>query len=77
MGMFDTVYVPCQCGGRAEVQTKAGECTLRDYDAERGVPAEIAADLNGQTATCRDCGAGYELLPTVPIDRVVMLGRRL
>lgn len=45
MGMFDSVFVDCpKCRTRQELQSKAGECTLREYDIY-GAPLRILADL--------------------------------
>lgn len=77
MGMFDTVYVRCECGDRAEIQSKAGECQLYDYQAQEGVPTEIARDIRGQTARCRGCGAEYEMRVFHPVGIEFMEGRKL
>lgn len=54
MGMFDRVWLPCACGGLVEFQTKAGDCTLRDYGAS-DLPPEIAADIHGEIERCGSC----------------------
>ncbi len=67
MGMFDSVYVDCECGGRAEFQSKAGECILTCYN-EHDMPAEIAADLKGEYSYCDKCNAMCELFVSISVN---------
>lgn len=67
MGMFDSYYARCKCGGKAEFQSKAGDCVLAEYSRYKEPPADVAADLIGQEAACDRCG-----LP-VTLKGVVML----
>ena len=54
--MFDSLRIKCtNCGHEIEFQSKAGDCTLHDYDIQ-GLPANIAMDLNGQSEECEGCG---------------------
>ena len=70
MGMFDRVWVACPaCGYRNEHQSKAGECSLYDYEVV-SAPTEVAADVAGP-ATCGKCGAGY----TVTVQALVGVHR--
>ncbi len=55
MGMFDRVWFKCpSCGEDVEVQSKAGNCFLSDFD-QGSVPLEIAKDIGGEPAYCRKC----------------------
>jgi len=58
MGMFDSVIMNCECGGKVEWQSKAGDCHL-DVFSPNSVPVVIAADINGETAYCRNCNKAY------------------
>lgn len=62
MGMFDSVWFECpQCLERlVEVQSKAGECVLRDIPSEE-VPLGIADDILGETASCHKCGRSWKV----------------
>lgn len=52
MGVFDSVIARCpDCGGPIEYQSKAGDCLLREYSLW-DVPAEIAADIDGDIGRC-------------------------
>lgn len=56
MGMFDTVLIPCtSCGKNVEMQTKDGECALREYTTE-DIPWNLAYSLDGRSETCQHCG---------------------
>ena len=64
MGMFDRVWVACpDCGHRNEHQTKAGECSLADYEVYNA-PPEVAAAVAGPAA-CEECGQPYEVVAHV------------
>jgi len=55
MGCYDTVHALCrQCGGEMEIQSKAGDCMLQDFDLSDAPPA-ILGDLHGETLACRRC----------------------
>lgn len=55
MGMYDNVIVYCPyCGGQIEFQSKAGGCTLINYNLD-SVPIDIANDLIGKTEVCGKC----------------------
>lgn len=61
MGMFDSVMFRCpKCDSQMEVQSKAGECTLREYEPW-SVPESIAKDIAGQTAFCDNCDKQYRV----------------
>lgn len=70
MGMFDRVWVRCDCGNRVEFQSKAGDCCLRDYTLD-DVPARIAADLIGNSERCQKCGATITISGAVTLMREV------
>jgi hypothetical protein len=54
--MFDSVLVRCRtCGEQVEFQSKAGECGLAEYSLD-DCPPEIAADILGDSESCRKCG---------------------
>ena len=54
MGCFDTLTVRCPCGGEIKLQSKAGDCTLSEYDLS-DVPVEILGALNGCGGPCPKC----------------------
>ena len=65
MGMFDSVYVQCpNCKSELEVQSKAGECTLRGYSEY--VPTAIAVDLKERRKSCSNCGCVFTIKADVP-----------
>lgn len=71
MGMFDSVVMRCDCGGMIEVQSKAGDCLLRSYDAH-AVPSRIAVDVNGQYGACDRCGTTKQLrISFVPTPDII------
>lgn len=55
MGMFDRVWIGCpKCGNSIEFQSKAGDCTLADYNLD-AVPTKIAGDIIGDEELCPKC----------------------
>lgn len=54
MGMFDSVWIKCNCGRNIEFQSKAGDCMLYDYEFP-SAPQEILLDLDNQEKTCKYC----------------------
>jgi phage FluMu protein Com len=65
MGMYDSVRVPCpDCKEVIEFQSKAGECSLADYELHNAPPA-ILGDLDGQTCRCSKCGRAVTIRTTV------------
>jgi transcription elongation factor Elf1 len=55
MSSFDTVSFKCpECGHYIEVQTKAGDCRMKEY-ANLRVPAIIAASMNAEKVQCDCC----------------------
>lgn len=65
MGMYDTVIFTCEvCGRTLSVQSKSGECLLKEYNADH-VPLDIAIGVledeyegRAKQTEC-DCGATY------------------
>lgn len=56
MGLFDTVSIRCPaCEHTTEFQTKAGDCTMSNYEGE-DVPAKIRDALDGTREWCSHCG---------------------
>lgn len=57
MGCFDSVFVQCpQCKrGTAEFQSKAGDCSMREFAID-DAPLVILADIDGNSARCDNCG---------------------
>ncbi len=73
MGMFDEVTARCpRCETVVEFQSKAGPCILKTYNAEDGVPPEIAVDVMHDREECRGCGETLKLIPTIPIRTIPM-----
>lgn len=71
MGMYDTVHFACpNCKTVIPVQTKAGNCSLRDYAAYK-VPTTIAVDMVGNNVECEKCKGKYIINSSVP-DHVSM-----
>jgi len=60
MGSFNTLVMPCECGGNVEFQSKAGRCDFQRYDVHH-VPDVIAVDLRDEKETCVKCGTEYIL----------------
>ena len=61
MGLFDSVRFECpECGERMSVQSKAGDCILKDYDSE-AVPLNIAGDILGEVHCCQHCWSMFEV----------------
>lgn len=60
MGMFDSVYIDCECGNAIELQSKAGACNLESYRLEEA-PPQILGDLAGQIAVCEKCNTSYRI----------------
>lgn len=73
MGCFDRVYMTCpNCGySRVEFQSKAGECSMSEFDQDR-VPLDIAADIEGDVETCPQCGTEVVAVKVLPIDYIPM-----
>ena len=58
MGLYDTVLVDCTksgCDGRAEFQSKAGDCSASYYTIDE-CPIEIYRDIAGDVEPCQKCG---------------------
>ncbi len=58
MGMYDSVYLKCKCGGYIEFQSKVGACILAIYNPTT-VPEFIARDVDGDDSYCMVCGKKY------------------
>lgn len=72
MGMFDSVNFTCpECGGKVEVQSKAGNCDLEEHPPEC-VPMAIAADIEGECGICYDCGESFRVYSLMPLKGVPM-----
>ncbi len=72
MGLFDEVCFTClDCGGRATVQSKAGDCEMHQFSADE-VPVEIAADVIGEYALCDECGTAFEVQSFIGVNSVPM-----
>ena len=65
MGLYDTVLVDCTkagCDGRAEFQSKAGDCSASYYTIDvwgnrrSYCPIEIYRDIAGDVEPCQKCG---------------------
>ena len=75
MGMFDTVLFSCpKCKQTIEEQSKAGECTLRDYSSG-SVPAVIAADIKNNYVYCKQCRVSFIIDVKEPSNRVELILR--
>lgn len=62
MGCFDTVWIPCpRCGHRNEFQSKAGSCSLYDFDLAEA-PIELQADVHGEVTDCSACSAQFKVV---------------
>ena len=55
MGVFNSVYLNCPCGGDVEFQAGSDYAVYHPGDS---VPADILADLQGEYGSCDDCGNG-------------------
>lgn len=64
MGMFDSVFVRCECGRMVEFQCKAGDCTCSHYTV-LAVPVAIADALNDAMRRCK-CGRKIVLQSSCP-----------
>ena len=77
MGCYDSVIVRCECGGSVEFQSKAGDCSLKQYYPDE-VPPEIAADIMGDVEFCEDCGCsvtmGETKVKSVDIRNLIVRG---
>ena len=60
MGLYDSVFVRCPCGGWAEFQSKTGKCELFYYDPDT-MPVEVAEGLIGARENCGRCGQVCDL----------------
>lgn len=67
MGMFDRVWAECpNCQKDLEIQSKAGECMLRDYTLETA-PTEIIEAIMGKYAYCANCDRSWQVKPAVGV----------
>jgi len=58
---FDTVNIICYfCNNKIQIQSKAGECKLKEYDF-KDAPDKILVDLSGSEVKCNCCGAIYKI----------------
>jgi len=73
MGMFDSVWFVCPvCDNAVEVQSKAGDCFMQDFDAS-AVPIEIASDIGGEPAWCNKCDSHFHVVKDEPFPDVVRM----
>ncbi len=73
MGMYDEVGFQCpKCKDFFIVQSKANECTLKQYSAD-DVPATIFGDLVGQKVWCDHCGCDLTIIPEVIVTTKLKL----
>lgn len=62
MGMCDTVHISCpKCNEVDEVQTKAGDCLLQEYDLDDAPPEILASLARRDPFTCLKCGTQYKV----------------
>ena len=68
MGMFDNIWVSCpHCNERTNLQSKAGDCTLEEYELDNA-PLSVMGDLS--------VGGGYRICTKCDREiRVVANGR--
>lgn len=72
MGMYDSVFGDCpECRASVEFQSKAGNCTLHEYELS-SIPTDIAADLDGDIETCKHCGCVCSIHLGAPIVSIPM-----
>jgi hypothetical protein len=76
MGMFDSVYHKCECGGDVEWQSKADECVLAVYPP-CSVPITIANDINEQEEKCPKCDKKYKIHGCYLPENVAMVVEEL
>ena len=60
MGCYDSLYAKCECGGRAEFQSKIGLCVFNEYSID-DVPPGVAEELNNEVEYCDRCGKSCRL----------------
>jgi hypothetical protein len=66
--MFDRIWIPCPaCGARVEVQSKGGDCDLRDY-GHRNVAIDVAAGAIGRVWPCDACGRTWQVAGPLTVD---------
>lgn len=71
MGCFDTIHFECpQCGEKIKVQSKSGNCTLKDYH-HTSVPVDVAEDLRNTELKCPKCKETFYL--GIPTPRVTII----
>jgi hypothetical protein len=69
--MFDEIVTRCpKCDTVVVFQSKAGPCKLVQFDADKGVPPNIAADIQYDSEWCGNCNVEIELIPTIPITQI-------
>ena len=73
MGLYDTVIFQCpKCFMSIEMQSKAGDCHLRDYDCN-SVPGEIAQSLVNEYAHCPLCNESFKVVENNEVPKTVKL----
>jgi hypothetical protein len=66
MGLFDTIIIKCpHCNGETDIQTKAGDCMLQEYDRFT-VPVSIAYFINDVEQHCVHCDGVYKVSFELP-----------
>jgi len=73
MGMFDSLYITCQCEEQIEFQSKADKCLLNSYSLH-DVPKSIAGDLDGQIERCPKCGRSYQIVVHMMVQAILYSG---
>lgn len=74
MGLYTWVSQYC-CNQELQFQSKAGPKEWGEWELSE-VPKDVANDINGDTQTCGECGARYEIRKvlrerdTVPMEIV-------
>ena len=69
MGCYDSIRFKCPvCAKHFLEQSKAGECSISEYDSE-AVPLAIAASVHGERVFCPDCQTEF-LMQTIAPTRV-------
>lgn len=69
MGMFDSIRGKCpNCNKNVEIQTKLGECLLREYNLDK-LPVDIATAIawkKNYIETCEHCNSKFMLQLDIP-----------
>lgn len=62
MGVYDSIVWACPICKKGDVEAQCGVTGNHSQHYSSNLPKEIADALSGETVSCRQCGARFEIV---------------